>query len=113
MTQGEIVLLPFPFSDKDASKLHPAVVLAEVHYGPRSDLILVMISTKLRKCTDQDVLLENTHPDFGSTRLHWPSFIKTGAIATIDRGRVERRLGHLGTAHHEELRTKLRARLAL
>jgi mRNA-degrading endonuclease toxin of MazEF toxin-antitoxin module len=113
MTFGDIVLVPFPFADKDQSELHPAVVITEIHLGNSSDLILSMISSNISRCTNEDVLIDDKDEEFAVTKLAVKSCIKTGKVATVSRIRIQRKLGRLGSKHHQEFANKLRARLKL
>lgn len=47
--QGEIVLVPFPFTDQTASKLRPALVISGSAYNKSSDVVLVQITSNNRK----------------------------------------------------------------
>ena len=42
--KGDVVVLPFPFSDLSASKKRPALVVASIQ--PHGDLILCMITSQ-------------------------------------------------------------------
>jgi len=44
--KGDIVVVPFPFSDLSTSKKRPALVLADL---PGNDIILCQITSKLVK----------------------------------------------------------------
>ena len=110
---GDIVLVPFPFADKDQSELHPAVVICEVALGNSSDIILSMISSNIPKCSNEDVLIDDQDPDFVLTKLNYKSCVKTGKVATVSRGRILRKLGCLSPKHHQEFANKLRVRLNL
>ena len=46
---GDVVLVPFPFTDQTASKKRPAVIVSSSHYGrTRHDIVLMAITSQLR-----------------------------------------------------------------
>lgn len=46
---GDVVLVPFPFTDHSASKQRPAVVVSTARYNTaRPDIILMAITSQLR-----------------------------------------------------------------
>lgn len=46
--QGDIVLLPFPFSDLSSSKLRPAIVISNSLVNQTPEVILAQITTNIR-----------------------------------------------------------------
>jgi mRNA interferase MazF len=108
MTFGDIVLVPFPFTDESGVKVRPAVVVAEVAIGRnQSDLILICITSNIGNLKSHDLLLETCHPDFPLTRLRQNSAIRTHKILTLQRSTRMWRLGRLGESHRQELKKKI------
>lgn len=103
---GDVVLVPFPFTDQTTSKQRPAVVISSAPYHrERSDLIIVAVTSQMRSTTQ---IGEATIADWKSAGLLRPSVIKP-VVATIDRQLVRKRLGHLGTADITSLKQSLAA----
>lgn len=46
--QGDIVTIPFPFTDQSGNKLRPAVIVSNSTVNKTSDIILAAITSQLR-----------------------------------------------------------------
>ena len=77
--KGDIVVVPFPFSDLSSSKKRPAMVLSCLN---GDDLILIQITSKTSK-DPYAILLEES--DFASGSLHQPSHVRPNRLFTADR----------------------------
>ncbi|MBM3934833.1 MAG: type II toxin-antitoxin system PemK/MazF family toxin [SAR202 cluster bacterium] len=73
---GEVVLVPFPFSDLSQSKLRPAVVMAN---AGRGDLILCQITSNPYGDSTAITLLDQ---DFESGKLQVVSYARPGKLFT-------------------------------
>jgi len=93
MIKGDIVLIPFPFTDLSGSKNRPALVLV----SGESDIILAFISTRLKWKEDTDILLE---PSIANG-LKSESIIRLSKLATLDKDLA---LGRLGTIEDKTLK---------
>lgn len=95
ITRGDVVLVPFPFTDLSATKRRPAVVLWA---DPAAvDLLLAFISSqRIRESEVGVVPLLPTHPEFSLTGLVVSSTIRTTKLVTLSRALVRRWLGRLG-----------------
>ena len=72
--RGEVVLLPFPFTDLSATKTRPAVVVSsEIYHRVRSELLLAYVSSQVTKAhRDLDHILV----DWALVGLPKPSFVR-------------------------------------
>ena len=75
-TKGEVVLVPYPFSDLSQSKLRPALVLASVS---GDDYILCQITSRPYSTRVVVVIIENENPESG---LHVKSFARPEKLFT-------------------------------
>lgn len=91
-TAGEVVLVPFPFSDLSQSKVRPAVCLAD---AGRGDWVLCQITSS--PYGDQAAVPLDT-PDFASGGLLVASFARPGKLFTADAGLLVRSVGVLTPA---------------
>ncbi|MDP3912362.1 MAG: type II toxin-antitoxin system PemK/MazF family toxin [Bacteroidota bacterium] len=87
MSKGDIVLIPFPFSDLSGAKNRPAIILIETD----DDVTVAFITTQLKWESQFDVLLQPS--DFNG--LKKVSLIRLNKLATIDKDLVVGRLGSL------------------
>ncbi len=101
--QGNILLVPFPFTDQSGAKQRPAVVLSGSEYNQNHPgIILVPITSQIFQTTDE-IRLTN----WKSAGLLKPSVVKP-VIASFDITLVRRKLGALSNVD----RTRLRAAFA-
>ena len=101
---GEVVLVPFPFSDQSTHKKRPAVVVSSEAYDrERPDLIVLAITSQIR-------------PTLGigeALLTHWKQagLVKPGVlkpvVTTIEKGLVLKKRGRLATDDREKLRQVL------
>jgi len=85
--KGEVVVIPFPFSDLSGSKKRPALVLADL---PGDDIILCQITSQQSKDT---FAVPISASDFVTGGLPVPSNIRTSRIFTADKGIIVRKAG--------------------
>jgi mRNA interferase MazF len=87
MKKGDIVLLPFPFTDLSGIKNRPALVLVECE----SDITVSFITTQLKWQEDFDVKIDPSQLN-GLKKI---SLIRLSKLATIDKDLVIGKLGNL------------------
>jgi mRNA interferase MazF len=86
---GDVVLVPFPFSDLSQSKVRPAIVLAAVGRG---DWLLCQITSNPYGDSNA-ISLEAT--DLASGNLLRRSYARPGKLFTASSTLVLRTIGHL------------------
>jgi mRNA interferase MazF len=87
MTKGDIVLIPFPFTDLSGLKYRPALILI----SGESDVTVSFITTQIKWEVNFDVKIEPSQ----TNGLKKSSLIRLSKIATIDRDLVTGKLGQL------------------
>jgi mRNA interferase MazF len=103
---GDILLVPFPFTDQSDIKKRPAVVVSSPAYHKElSDLILMAVTSQLRPSARVGEALVS---DWRGAGLLKPSLLKP-ILFNIDKGLVSRRLGMLGREDLDSLRQSLRS----
>jgi mRNA interferase MazF len=89
---GDVVIIPFPYSDLSQSKRRPALVLAGVGRG---DFLLCQITSKQY---DDSHALSLNESDFLSGSLKRDSFIRIGKLFTANETLIAEIAGHLKSA---------------
>ena len=106
-SQGDIVLVPFPFTDLSATKQRPALVLSPERLNKaRLDLVVVAVTSQVPSTLRGDEVLLS-EADLQSAGLPRRSIIKLGKIFTIHQGLVRRKLGRIPQSTLEEVLQKL------
>jgi mRNA interferase MazF len=87
MEKGDIILIPFPFTDLSGNKNRPALVLIEGEL----DITVAFISTQLNWRENTDILAKPSREN----GLKKDSLIRLSKLATIDKDLAIGRLGRL------------------
>jgi len=96
--KGDIVLIPFPFTNLTGVKNRPALVLISGQFD-----VTVSFITSQKSLDENDQLLRPTK----ANGLKNASFIRLSKIATIDKALVIGRLGTLSSSELHEVNQKL------
>ena len=99
--KGDIVEIPFPFSDLSASKKRPALVVANL---TGDDVILSQITSAAKNDQYSILLAKN---DFNAGNLKVESRIRPNRLFTADKSIVEYRAGTLKKEKMKEVEQKL------
>lgn len=113
LQRGDIVLVPFPFTDLSTEKLRPAVI---VYVDPqKTDFIIAFISSVVSpgELSETDYLLRQDNTDFAQTGLKKASTFRMSKLLTIERSKIIRRLGRVSPAIQKELDIRLRRAIGL
>ena len=108
--RGDVVLVPFPFSDLSTAKVRPAVVVSgALYHTTEPDLLLVALTSKVAAATGPlDYLLD----DWRAAGLRYPSALKP-VLFTLDPSRVIYRVGALIPKDLAQVDQRLRRALEL
>jgi len=98
---GDVVLVPFPFTNQVTSKQRPAVIVSQHAYArSRPDVVVMAITSQIRASLGfADTLLA----DWQGANLLKPSVVKP-VLATLEQGMVIKQLGQLSEADQASLR---------
>jgi mRNA interferase MazF len=101
LVKGDIVVLPFPFSDLSQSKKRPALVVAPLQ---GDDVILCQITTIVHSDLYAFLLEEK---DFVSGSLKQPSYIRPNRLFTCDIRIIIKRVGSVHQNKIKEIIKKI------
>lgn len=101
LIKGDVVVVPFPFSDLTQSKRRPALVVSKLE---GDDIILCQITSQTVK-DDYAIALDDKNFETGS--LKQPSNIRPNRIFTADSNIVLYRVGNIKTDKLNEVIEKI------
>jgi mRNA interferase MazF len=108
--RGDVVLVPFPFSDQTTTKKRPAVVVSTSLFNKQSpDLVILAVTSKINSPIGIGECLIG---DWKAAGLMKPSAIKA-AISTMEHTLVLRKLGALSQADVVAMNLSLSAFLGI
>lgn len=90
---GEIVLVPFPFTDLSAAKSRPALVLSNEGFNASGADVIVCALTSNLANSAASVLVASDDLERGA--LAAPSRVKVAKLATLQKALVRKRVGRL------------------
>jgi len=107
---GTIVLVNFPFTDLQSSKVRPALVLTR-----KGDdvIILGIFSKSIDELRESWIKVDSLSPDFHQTGLKKTSIIKTEKITVIHQSLVRKELSSLSSELMQQVRKILRKTLEI
>ena len=106
---GDIVLVPFSFTDQSGVKKRPAVIVSGAAYNrARRDVVIMAVTSQIKPSgTFAEVIIR----DWQAAGLLKPSAIKP-VFATIEQTLILKRLGQLSTRDQPALRKAIAAVIA-
>lgn len=98
---GDVLLVPFPFTNQVGTKKRPAAIISSAAYNSaQRDLVIMAVTSQLRS---SGMFGEAVVADWQAAGLLKPSAIKP-VITTIEQSLVIRRLGQLTVEDQHALR---------
>lgn len=100
----DVVVVPFPYSDRLAEKRRPAIVVSASQLAAKFGLVwLAMVTSADNRRWDGDVDVS----DLTLAGLPAPSFVRPTKIATVDSHRVLQRIGRLAVKDARAVHSQL------
>lgn len=116
MTQrGDVVIVAFPFTDRPANKIRPALVVQNDQDNRQlRKTIIAMISGNLRRAEESThLLVDPGTPEGATSGLHGPSVVACVNLYTIEQSSVIRTIGSFSEAMMRQVNVCLKASLDL
>lgn len=101
--QGDIVLVPFPFTMGTSSKVRPAIIVSNSIVNNTQDVILAQITSKPRR-DSFTYILEN---DKLSDSLHLSSQVRCHKIFVVQKTLIQKKISSLNQKGISELKAKI------
>ncbi|MEK6928628.1 MAG: type II toxin-antitoxin system PemK/MazF family toxin [Nanoarchaeota archaeon] len=99
---GNIVVVPFPFTDLSSTRKRPALVLSNLE---SDDIIICEITSVIRK-DRYAVQLENKDLESGKLKIN--SIIRPNRIVTIHKSKINYKFGRIKDSKLQEVLEKLK-----
>ena len=100
--QGDIVLIPFPYSDLSENKQRPALIISNELINETEDRICCLITKNARR---DDMIIKKE--DFQTGTLPFKSFFRPQRIFTIHQGIIKKKLCTINRDFHNKIIDKL------
>ena len=109
-SQGDVIRVPFPYTDRNTRQHRPALVVSRGALGEPSSLLwVVMITSAANRGWPGDVSLARGYEAAG---LPVPSIIRSAKIATVEARHADR-IGKLDRRVWREVASNLKLHLGL
>ena len=101
ISQRDIVLLTFPFSNLQSSKVRPAIVLSNDRYTRRSEDFVAAPLTSNLKLRDYAILVSNNELESGNLIVN--SKVKVDRVFSVSQRLVRMKIGRIKAEVHERI----------
>jgi mRNA interferase MazF len=106
--KGDVVVVPFPFSQAAGEKKRPALVLASWPCLNTTDYLLCLISAQF---VPDPHTMPLSPSDFESGSLDRMSYIRPSYLFTVAEGRIDRKIGALRADKLDEVTESIKGLL--
>jgi len=104
--QGDILLIPIPYSDLTSNKKRPVLVLSNDDYNTKTEDIIVAAITSNITSKEYSILISNK--DMQEGNLHVNSCIRVDKIYTLSQSIVIKKFGAVKPEIINNVKEKLR-----
>ncbi len=105
VNQKELVLLHYPFSDFEGTKVRPALVVSKEEFNKKSaDCIMVPLTTII-KAEPYSIIIDNK--DLLSGEIARQSRIRADKIFCVEKRLVSMKIGKINNSTFEKVKTEI------
>ena len=104
--QWDVVVVPFPFTDRPAEKRRPALVISKETFNQSGHTVLAMITSAAQPSRPGDTPLT----DYKTAGLHVPCVVRL-KVFTLDNRLILRSIGHLTASDRKSAGKNVRVHL--
>ncbi len=111
LQQGDIVLIPVPFTDLSSQKRRPVIVVSnEAYHRKTPDIVVVAMTSNPTAFSDDSFTI--TSSDLARGRLNRPGIVRVDKIDTLSQALVTVVFGGVAPSVLERIRTLLQQLVA-
>ncbi len=103
--QGDIVLIPIPFTDLSSQKRRPVIVISNNVYNRRSADIIVVAMTSNLAAAEHSFVITSANLDRGV--LNQPGMVRVDKIYTLAQSIIAKTFGRVNPATLDRIRAML------
>ena len=100
--QGDILIVPFPFSDLRGTKQRPVLVISKTEYNDNGDDIITCGLTSNLKDSEYSVLIDNNNLSEGEIPIK--SRIKVDKLFTLEKSIVKKKIAKINKEIMEKVK---------
>jgi len=108
--QGDIVLIPIPFTDLSSRKRRPVIVISNDDYNRKTADVVVVAMTSNPTRTDYSFTI--TSSDLARGKLNHPGKVRVDKIYTLAKSIIVKTFGQVKPEVLDQVRSKLQTLVA-
>lgn len=105
--QGDILLVPIPFSDLSSQKRRPVIVISNNTYNQKTTDLVVVAMTSNPETVDYSFTIASSDLEKGA--LNHPGKVRVDKIYTISQSIITKRFGRVNDEVLNRIRKELQA----
>jgi mRNA interferase MazF len=105
LSQGDIVLVPVPFTDLSSTRRRPVIVISNDAYHTSGEDMIVIAMTSNPKATPYTFVLTNA--DLVNGSLNRPGTVRADKVYTLSQKIIVKTFGRVSDAVLDEIRKRL------